>query len=274
MNHPSRFLAAAVQMCSGADKQANLAAAARLVEQAAAAGARLVALPELFNCFGTFDKIVAAAEPIPGPTSQILGELAAAHRLILVGGSIAERDELTGKTFNTSLTFGDDGRLLHRYRKMHLAAIDLPGRATLSEARWIAAGDELATAATPLGQLGVAICYDLRFPELFRRLSTDGAQIIALPSAFTHATGRDHWEVLLRARAIENQVYVVSPNQSGEQPGVPRSFGHSMMIDPWGDVLARADAADGEKIVFATIDLDRLAQIRAQSPALAQRRLC
>jgi len=267
------FLAAAVQMESGEDKAANLAAATRLIEQAAADGARLVALPELFNCFGRFETVVAQAEPIPGPTSDALGQIAARLHVVLSAGSIAERDEATGRTFNTSLLFDPQGRLLVRYRKIHRFDVELPGQVSVRESKWISAGENVAAAATSLGTVGVAICYDLRFPELFRRLASAGAEIIVIPSAFTHATGRDHWEVLLRARAIENQAYIVAPNQAGHRPPQPASHGHSAMIDPWGRVLAMADDAQHETIVTAVIDLQRLAEIREQLPALAHRRI-
>ncbi len=267
------YLAAAVQMESGEDKAANLAAASRLIEQAAAAGARLVVLPELFNCFGRFDTVAANAESVPGPTSQAVALLAARHNIVLAAGSIAERDA-DGRLYNANLLFDGQGQLLAKYRKIHRFDIDLPGRVSVQESYWIAAGDDVHPAATPLGTLGVAICYDLRFPELFRRMATAGVDVILLPSAFTAATGRDHWEVLLRARAIENQAYVVAANQVGPHggPPTPPSFGRSAIVDPWGKVVEMADKGAGEMIVLGEIDQVRTAEIRRNLPALAHRR--
>lgn len=269
------YLAAAVQMESGEDKAANLAAASRLIEQAAAAGARLVVLPELFNCFGRFDTVAANAESVPGPTSQAMALLAARHNIVLAAGSIAERDPADGLLYNANLLFDGQGQLLAKYRKVHRFDIDLPGRVSVQESYWIAAGDDVHPAATPLGKLGVAICYDLRFPELFRRMATAAVEVILLPSAFTAATGRDHWEVLLRARAIENQAFVVAANQVGPHggPPTPPSFGHSAIVDPWGKIVEMAGEGAGETIVLGLIDPARTAEIRRNLPALAHRRL-
>jgi predicted amidohydrolase len=274
------YLAAAIQMESGADKRANLATANRLVEAAAAAGAQLVALPELFNCLGSYETVAAAAETIPGPTSDALAALAARVQVILVAGSIAERplptENARGQIFNTSLTFDSDGRLLSRYRKVHRFDVDLPGAVSVQESRWFAAGENFAAIATPLGILGTAICYDLRFPELFRGMSSAGAEVLVLPAAFTAITGRDHWEILLRARAIENQCYVIAPNQCGHPPHAFAMHGHSAIVNPWGQIVAMASdtngAATGETIVYGTIDLALLKKIREQLPALRHRR--
>lgn len=267
------YLAAAVQMQSSEDKSANLATATRLVEQAAAAGARLVALPELFNCLGRYDVVAAEAELVPGRTSDAMGALAARLHITLLAGSIAARNSAAphASIYNTSLLFDPDGRLLARYRKIHRFDVDLPGQVVARESQWFAAGRDVAPTTTPLGMLGMAICYDLRFPELFRRLSSAGVQVVLLPSAFTLHTGRDHWEVLLRARAIENQVYVVAPNQCGRHSPQLTSYGHSAIIDPWGRLLACAPES-GEAIVSSMIDLGQLAAIRRQLPALAHRR--
>jgi predicted amidohydrolase len=286
------YLAAAVQMESGPDKATNLTAAHRLVEKAASAGAQLVALPELFSCLGSYELVAGAAEPIPGPTSDALSALAAQAGVTLVAGSIAERQSpgenstrsessaSADRVFNTSLLFDPEGRLLARYRKLHRFDVDLPGSVTVRESEWFAAGDDVAPVTTPLGTIGTAICYDLRFPELFRRLSRAGAEVIVLPSAFSAVTGREHWEVLLRARAIENQCYVIAPNQCGHAPGAFAMHGHSVIFDPWGSIVSIAGAANGqvasktigETIVYGTIDLARLEKIRAQLPALQHRR--
>jgi len=271
------YLAAAVQMQSGEDKGANLATATRLVEQAAAAGAQLVALPELFNCLGRYETVAAQAETVPGPTSDAMAALAARLHITLLAGSIAERDAAVSNAspdaavYNTSLLFDPDGRLLARYRKIHRFDVDLPGKVVARESQWFAAGRDVAPVATSLGTLGVAICYDLRFPELFRRLSAAAAQVIIVPSAFTLYTGRDHWEVLLRARAIENQAFVIAPNQCGRHSPQLTSYGHSAIVDPWGRVLACAPE-NGEALVSSAIDLDQLAAIRKHLPALTHRR--
>lgn len=265
-----RYRAAVVQLRASADKLANLAKAERLVAAAAAAGAKLVALPEMFNLYGPFEPIVAAAEPIPGLTSERLAEWAVRYNLFLVGGSFAERDETSGKARNTSLFFAPDGQISARYCKVHLFDIDLPGAVTSQESAWITAGSQTTVAATPLGRIGQAICYDLRFPELFRKLSAESAEVIVVPSAFTYTTGRDHWEILVRARAIENQCYVLAPNQCGEPAPGMRTYGHSLIVDPWGRVLAALD--EEEDLAVAELNLDALAEVRRRLPAISHRR--
>lgn len=266
----TRHLVAAVQTSSGTDKEKNLAAATRLVEEAAGRGAELVVLPELFNCLGEPEVIVDNAEAVPGPTSERMSELASRLGITLVAGSIAEQTEEPGKVFNTSLIFSPEGEQLGVYRKMHLFDIDLPGRVTFQESSFMKPGDRIAVTETPVGRIGQATCYDLRFPELFRRLTDDGAEMFVVPSAFTLATGRDHWEVLLRARAVENQVHVIGPDQYAEPKPSVRTFGRSMLVDPWGTVLATAP--DGEAVVVAEIDFDRQRDIRERLPALTHRR--
>lgn len=266
-----RFLAAAVQLNSGEDKAANVAAATRSIESAADEAAKLIALPEMFTCYGRRELMLAAAEPIPGPTSAHLAALAARLNVTLVAGSLPEATAQTDKVYNTSLVIGPDGALLAQYRKIHLFDVDLPGRVSVCESNWSLPGSSLSVANTPCGWIGQAICYDLRFPELFRELSTRHMDLLVVPSAFTLATGRDHWELLIRARAVENQVFVIAPNQSGAHPGGLASFGHSMIVDPWGTPLAIA--AEGDGFALAEIDLARQAEIRRSLPALAHRRL-
>jgi predicted amidohydrolase len=256
-------------MTSTGDKSKNLATARSLVRQAADRGASLVALPELFNCLDHPDRIVSQAEPIPGETSELMREVAAENQVTLVAGSIGERSS-TNKIYNTSLLFGPDGTLLARYRKLHLFDIDLPNAVTFRESQFMAKGDRLAVTNTSIGRLGQATCYDLRFPELFRRLLDMGAELLVIPAAFTMATGRDHWEVLLRARAIENQWFVIAPNQCGFHAKDLLTYGRSMIIDPWGTVLATAP--DGERIAIAEIDFDQMRQIRSRLPSLQHRR--
>lgn len=260
---------AALQMTAGDDKSRNLATAARLVEEAARRGAVFAALPELFNCLGEPETIVAQAESIPGPTSQAMSNLAAQFKITLLAGSIAER-AAKDEVYNASLLFGPDGRQLACYRKIHLFDIDLPGRITFAESEFLGRGSRLLVTETPVGRLGQATCYDLRFPELFRGLVDRGAELFVVPAAFTLPTGRDHWEVLLRARAIENQVYVIAPNQFGRHTAKLTTFGRSVIVDPWGTVLATAP--DGEGVITAVVQRERQAEIRATLPALTHRR--
>jgi predicted amidohydrolase len=267
---PRTYRAAAIQMNSGEDSAANLATAAKLVEEAAREGAQLVVLPEMFACLGRWEVMVASAESIPGPTSRLLADLARRLKITLVGGSFCETSDSQGKVFNTSLLLGPEGNELARYRKIHLFDVELSDQMSFKESRWLAPGDRVASTTTECGQLGQAICYDLRFSELFARLADAGTEVLCLPSAFTLATGRDHWEVLVRARAIENQAYVVAANQVGRHTEQWVSYGHSMIVDPWGSVLALAQ--DDEQIIVADIDLDRVAHIRSRLPALANRR--
>ena len=264
------LLAAAIQLTASGDKSRNLDTAERLVEEAAGRGARLIALPELFNCLGEPGEIVAGAEEIPGLTSERMNELAKKLKVTLLAGSLAERRAGHERIANTSLLFGPDGTQLACYRKLHLFDIDLPGRVNFQESSFVEPGDAVVVTDTPAGRLGQATCYDLRFPELFRALVDRGAEIILVPSAFTQTTGRDHWEVLLRARAIENQVFIVAANQFGHHaPGIT-TYGRSVIIDPWGTVLATA--ADGEGVITAELDFQRQTEVRDSLPALKHRR--
>jgi len=272
MMQQQKFLAAAIQMSSGEDKQANLARATELVVEAAEQGARLIVLPEYFNCLGQFERVVAEAETLDGPTAQAMSALARRLKIVLVAGSLCEKSDEERRGHNTSLTFGPDGQRLACYRKMHLCDIDTPGMLTLTESNWVSPGENVVCVDTPLTRLGVATCYDLRFPELFRRLGELGMEVLAFPSAFAAATGRAHWEVLLRARAIENQVYVVASDQYGEHTPNFETFGNSMIVDPWGAVLARA-SEQGDAVVLAEIDPSVVARTRHNLPALKHRRL-
>jgi predicted amidohydrolase len=258
---------AAVQLNSTNDKARNLAAAERLVRAAAADGAELVALPEKWNLLAGGEELLAGAEALDGPSLTAARGWARELGIHLLAGSICERGE--EKASNTSVLIGPAGDDLAVYRKIHMFDVDAGG-VSYRESEYERPGAEIVTA--PLGALtvGLSVCYDLRFPELFRILALRGARLIALPSAFTTATGRDHWEVLLRARAIENQVFLLAPNQVGTAAPHFDSFGHSAIVDPWGTVLA--GAPDGE--CFAAADLDLAAQdsVRASLPSLANRR--
>jgi deaminated glutathione amidase len=260
--------AAAVQLNSTSDKARNLATAERLVRAAAADGAELVALPEKWNLLAGGEELLAGAEPLDGPSLSAARDWARTLRVHLLAGSIAERGD-GEKASNTSVLIGPDGEDLAVYRKIHMFDVDAGG-VSYRESEHEQPGAEVVTA--PLGELiaGLTVCYDLRFPELFRILALRGARLLAVPSAFTSATGRDHWEVLLRARAIENQAFVLAPNQFGQAPPHFDSFGHSSIVDPWGKVLA--SAPDEECFVVADLDLAAQDRVRESLPSLANRR--
>jgi predicted amidohydrolase len=265
--------AAAVQLNSTADKALNLETAERLVRAAASAGATLVVLPEKWNLLGDAATLSEGAEPLDGPTIRAASAWARELGIHLVAGSIAERVEGHEKAFNTSALIGPDGELEARYRKIHMFDVDVGGVA-YRESEHEEPGDELVATGL-VGELegvtlGMTVCYDLRFPELYRILAVREATVITVPSAFTLDTGRDHWEVLLRARAIENQAFIIAPNQIGEAPPHYRSYGRSMIVDPWGVVLGQAP--DEECFVTAELDLDVQARVRATLPSLANRR--
>jgi deaminated glutathione amidase len=261
-----RFIAAAVQLNSGPDKDANRQKAEAMVRMAAARGAVLIVLPEIFFWRGPRAEEVNAAEPIPGPTTEYLAALARELRVHLVAGSILELAPGQERVFNTSTVFNQRGELIGRYRKLHLFDVDIPGQVSIRESDTRVRGAETVVVQTEIGVIGLSVCYDLRFPELYRRLVRDGAEIVCLPSAFTFPTGAAHWEVLLRARAIENQVYVVAADQFGRSPGGFNDYGHSLIVDPWGTPVARAP--DGENVIVAEIDLDYLHRVRRDLPCL------
>jgi predicted amidohydrolase len=265
------YLAAAIQVSAGPDKGANLERAERLVRLAAVRGANLVALPEVFNWRGKRADERAAAESLAGESLARMAALARDLRIHLVAGSITELAEGQPRNYNTSTLFGPDGSLLGVYRKIHLFDVDLPGRVTIRESDAKLPGTEVVSASTAIGQIGLTVCYDIRFPELYRSLVFGGARIITVPSAFTFPTGEAHWEVLLRARAIENQVYIVAPAQFGANVHGFSDYGNSMIVDPWGRVLARA--ADQEGVVVAPIDLEYQERVRRELPSLTHVRL-
>jgi len=260
-----RFGVAAVQLDAGTDWQANLERAEALVVEAARRAARLVVLPEVFSWRGPAAEEAAHAEPIPGPTSEWAGALARRLEIHLVAGSILEANG-AGRPFNTSVLVRPDGVIAGRYRKIHLFDVDLPGRVTVRESDTRQGGGEPVTVVTDLGVIGLSVCYDLRFPELYRALTRAGAELVVVPSAFTFPTGAAHWEILLRARAIENQVYVIAPDQCGRSASGGLSYGHSMIVDPWGVPVARA--TDGEGIIVAEIDREYVQRVRRELPCL------
>ena len=267
------FLASAIQLRAGPDKGANLKKASELVEQAASAGAQLVVLPEVFAWRGPQREELDQAESIPGATSQAMAALARRLGIHLVAGSMLECDAAADqRCFNTSLIFAPDGTTLGHYRKIHLFDVDLDSGVSIRESRTRAPGDTVSCVATTLGNVGMSVCYDVRFPELYRRLASADAEILVVPAAFTAETGRAHWEPLLRARAIENQCYVVAPNQYGPASYGADDYGHSLIIDPWGKVLAEG-AADGDQVVSARLDGRHLQDLRKSLPSLRHRRL-
>jgi predicted amidohydrolase len=262
--------AAAVQLNSTGDKPANLAAADRLVRAAAAAGAELVVLPEKWTVLGTGEDLRAGAEPLDGPAISWARDTARELGIDLVAGSIAERLADSEMLSNTSVHVGPDGEVKAVYRKIHMFDVEVDG-VTYRESEHEQPGEEIVLTEAANGvALGMSICYDLRFPELYRILALRGARVIVVPSAFTLATTRDHWPTLVRARAIENQAFVVAANQIGEHPPRYRSGGRSMIVDPWGLVLAQAPDSTGQ--IVAELDLERQQQIRDELPSLANRR--
>ena len=273
-------LVALVQLNGSSNIERNLSRTEEMVRRAAAAGARLVATPEATTYLGPHDRKVHLAEPVDGPTHQRLGALAKELGISLLVGSVAERcPPVDGippdKAWNTSLLFGPDGKLTASYRKMHLFDVDLreSGGVRFFESDRTARGQELVVAESTVGTLGLSICFDLRFPEVYRGLCRMGAQILCVPSAFTLHTGKDHWHTLLRARAIENQCWVLAPGQWGphDDDGLRRSYGHSLIVDPWGTVVA--EVGDGEGICLAEIDLTKSERIRTQIPMDANRQI-
>ncbi|MDO8431757.1 MAG: carbon-nitrogen hydrolase family protein [Candidatus Binatus sp.] len=272
MENPAMtFLAAAIQMTASSDKAANLERAERLVRVAAARGANLVALPEVFNWRGKRSEQAQAAETLDGQTLALMSKLARELRIHLLAGSITEHAPGETRCYNTSVLLDREGARVAVYRKIHLFDVELPGRVTARESDAKLSGADVVCAETALGPIGLSICYDLRFPELYRRLTFAGARIIAIPSAFTFPTGEAHWEPLIRARAIENQAYVIAPAQFGPNVYGYSDYGNSMIVDPWGRVLARA--ADQEGVVVAPIDLQYQDRVRSELPALKHARL-
>ena len=258
---------AAVQLNSTDDRARNIDTAERLVRAAAADGADLVALPEKWNLLAGGERLLAEAEPLDGPSLTAARGWARELGIHLLAGSISA---IGGeKAFNTSVLIGPDGSDLAVYRKIHMFDV-VVGGVTYRESEYEDPGEEIVTASLGEADLGLSVCYDLRFPELYRILALRGARLISVPSAFTATTGRDHWEVLLRARAIENQVFLIAPNQIGEAPPQYDSYGHSAIVDPWGEVLAVAP--DEECFVAADLDLAAQDRVRESLPSLANRR--
>ena len=267
--HMTKFIAAAVQMDSQDDKNANLAAAEGYIREAAARGASLVVLPESMNYIGR--DMAGEAETIPGgPTFRKMADLARELGIWVEAGSIYESNpEDPARPFNTTFLVRPDGTLAAKYAKLHPFDVVLPNGVTSRESDRVCPGKAIETAETELGKLGMAICYDVRFGEMFRIMALEGAKIFAVPANFTVNTGKDHWEVLVRARAIENECYVIAPNQMGKKPRFT-AYGNSLIVDPWGTVIARASDKPG--VITTEIDLDYVTKVRQSTFTLDNRR--
>jgi deaminated glutathione amidase len=261
---------AIVQMNSQEDKGANVAAALDLIDRAAATGARLVALPEVWPYLGPDDVSRDQAETIPGPISEALSQRARRHGIYIHGGSIYEKRPGDPGVYNTTVVIDPTGEIIAHYSKIHMYDVVLDGIAEYQESATVTPGNETTITEIDGIPVGLTICYDLRFPELFRILALKGAQAIVLPAAFTLMTGKDHWETLIRARAIENELYMIAPAQWGTHPPGRWCYGRSMVVDPWGTVVTTAP--DGVGIAYATVDPSRVSAVRRQIPSLANRR--
>ncbi len=267
---------AALQMVSGISLDANLDAARRLIAEAAAEGARLVALPEYFCFMGRADgdKLAIAEHPGRGPVQRMLSEAAAEHGVWVVGGTLPMVSPDPQRVLNSCCVYAPDGSLAARYDKIHLFRFERSGdgkRESYDEGRAILAGTQPVACEAAGLRVGLSVCYDLRFPELYRALMAPSCDLICVPAAFTYTTGQAHWELLLRARAVENQCYVIAPAQGGRHENGRRTWGHSMIVDPWGEVLAVRP--EGEGLVLAELDSARIADVRTQLPALTHRHL-
>ncbi len=262
---------AALQMVSTPDVGRNLDAAAALIDEAASAGAALVALPEYFCLMGRADtdKLAVAEADGDGPIQQRLAAAARQHGVWVVGGTLPLRTADPARVRNTCLVYSPDGRRAARYDKIHLFAYD-NGRERYDEGRVLERGERSVALDVDGWRVGLSVCYDLRFPELYRELSTPPCDLICVPSAFTYTTGRAHWELLLRARAVENQCYVIAPAQGGRHENGRQTWGHTLIVDPWGEVLACRD--EGAAVVTATLEREVIDRVRTQLPALSHRR--
>ena len=266
MTRPRHFTVAAVQMTSTADRDKNLAIVEYMARRAVDGGANLVALPENFAYIRPENEGARYAETLEGELVARLRGLSTELACYILAGSIPERIGKSRKIHNTSVLIGPTGEILAVYRKIHLFDIRMRGKVVFQESKVVSAGDEPVVVETPLGTFGLSICYDLRFPELYRWQAQHGAQVLFIPSAFTAYTGRDHWMTLVRARAIENLCWVVAPAQVGQHNPSRQSFGHTLIVDPWGAVVGMLESEEG--IVTSRIDLEHLAKVRAGLPCL------
>ncbi len=265
-----KYMIAMIQMDTQNDKAENLRQACAWIDEAAARGAKLVCFPEVMNLIGKNVGEGGGRERIPGYTTEILCRKAKEHGLYIHGGSITEELPKERRSANTSVFISPKGEILASYSKLHMFDITLADGTPFNESARVRPGQEIVTVETELGIFGLSICYDVRFPEIYRLMALRGAQVIFVPSSFTMPTGKDHWEPLLRARAIENGCYIVAPGQIGTKPAYT-AYGNSLVADPWGTVIARSKDIPG--ITYAEIDLDYLDQIRRQIPSLDNRRI-
>lgn len=264
-----RWLAALVQMDTGSDLEVNLQHVSEAIEKAAKKGADLICFPERMNLQSSQDITEQMEENARKKAVDLFENKAKEFGIFLHCGSLYEKIHGEERYSNTSILWGPDGTVLAKYRKLHMFDVELSDGIACKESQKVKAGEDIVVVDTALGKLGFAICYDIRFPEMFRRMMEMGAQVIVTPASFTSTTGKFHWEPLLRARAIENQVYILATNQTGTKPQF-EAYGHSMAIDPWGDVLTEAGV--GETILYAEIDLEKEEDIRQQIPCISNRR--
>ncbi|WAR21149.1 NIT2-like protein [Mya arenaria] len=259
---------ALVQMAVGASKPDNLARASRLIKEAASKGANIVALPECFNSpYGT-SYFPEYAEPIPGPSTDTLVKSAQENKIYLVGGSIPEKDG--DKIYNTCVVFDPSGNMIGKHRKMHLFDIDVPGKIRFQESETLSPGDDFTMVDTPMCKLGIGICYDIRFAEMAQIYAKNGCKLLIYPGAFNMTTGPVHWELLQRARALDNQIFVATVSPARDENASYVAWGHSTVVSPWGDVMATTEHQ--EDIVYVDIDFGRLDEVRSQIPITVQRR--
>jgi predicted amidohydrolase len=265
------YLAAAIQMTSVPDLQKNLAQAKQLIELAVRQGASLVGLPENFSFMGEVKDKLAQAEAIATASQKFLKEMAQRFQITILGGGFPVPAENTSKVYNTALLVDPNGQELARYHKVHLFDVNVPDGNTYRESSTVMAGKHLPSVycSEELGNIGLSVCYDVRFPELYRHIAYKGGEIVFIPAAFTAFTGKDHWQVLLQARAIENTCYVIAPAQTGLNYAHRKTYGHAMIIDPWGMILA--DAGDNPGVAIAEINPSHLEQVRCQMPSLQHR---
>lgn len=258
-----------IQMSVTDDKDANLKKAQAMIIKACQQGAQMVVLPEVFNSPYQTELFPDYAEPYPGPTTRLLSRLAAEQEVLLVGGSIIEKDG-DGKLYNSSFVFDEKGQLLGRHHKVHLFYINLPGKITFRESDTLNSGDSITVIRHQELCFGLMICYDCRFPELARAAVLEGAKLLVVPAAFTVTTGEAHWELLMRSRAVDNQCFVIAASPARNPKSSYQAWGHSMVVDPWGRIIAEAGEEEG--IIYAELDFEQLEQIRQQLPLLEHRR--
>ena len=264
-------MVAAVQLSSGVDAAHNVEQAISLINEAADRGATYIQVPEYFNYLGPSKGFADVAEPVPGPTTGQMAAVAMARGVTLHLGSLLEKSSSSDKFFNTSVVLNPLGHIVATYRKIHLFDIDVPGAVVQRESDVITAGSELVMVSVAQVQLGLSICFDLRFPEMYRELARSGAEVLAVPAAFNAVTGKAHWEILIRSRAIENHAFVVAAAQVGTTKEGIATYGHSMIVDPWGEVLAVSTNL-GPEVITAVLNLDEVAKRRQQIAVMAFRR--